>query len=694
MNRVRLTAGEKVLVGVFLAAFAALVIRNAWLSDDAYITFRTVDNFVNGYGLTWNIAERVQTYTHPLWMFLLSVVYFFTREIFFTSLFVSIALSLIAAGMVAFCASRSVWLACAGLAALTLSKASIDYATSGLENPLAHLLLVIFLLIYLDGERNLPPSVPPNGGDDRAGTKPLFWLAFLAALGILNRADMLLLYAPVIMYDLFKACSVKAVGIVALGFLPFVLWELFSLIYYGFPFPNTAYAKLTSALISRRDLLVEGVNYLHNSLRADTLTLFITGLGMLAPLLSREWRKLPVVAGIGLYLLYVIYIGGDFMSGRFFTVTLFAAMMLLVSSPRLAGSRTAQAALLAGVVLVGMSAPFSPVRASGEHGARTGAEPGWFRGRSITDERANYYRNTGLLRAFRQPNAWPDHDWALAGRAVREAVRLSEVSERTAGLSQVNPVVVETGSVGFYGFFAGPQVYVVDLLGLGNPLLARLPPADPTWIIGHFGRLMPEGYHETLETGENRIVDLNLATYYDKLALVIRGDLFDIDRLRTIWAFNMGAYDGYLDAYAFFRGTTFVRQVRVTNPTNRPYAYAYVWNNQAGQIYVLDDTSSQGATYTATWRIARDGVSYDGPVVQPITAIGPLSDVETLNIGVFFSPSSDFATRDMYEHRYWFRFEDDERLTVVLPAKGFHNAEAPEGYWFHRNVDTVMRLVP
>jgi arabinofuranosyltransferase len=678
LNRGSLRGREKALVGVLLAAFAALVIRNAWLSDDAYITFRTVDNFVNGYGLTWNIAERVQTYTHPLWMFLVAAAYFFTREIFFTGLILSIVLSLVAAGLVAFRASHSVWLACAGLAVLTLSKASIDYATSGLENPLAHLLLVIFLLIYLDVERNRPPSVPPVGGDEGGGTKPLFWLAFLAALGMVNRADMLLFYAPVILYVLVKARSIKAVGVVALGFLPFVLWELFSLLYYGFPFPNTAYAKLTSALIDRQDLMTEGLHYLLNSLRADTITLLVTGLGMLVPFLAREWRKLSVVAGMALYLLYVVYVGGDFMSGRFFTVMLFAAVMLLVGSPKLAEKRTTQAIVLAGVVLVGLSAPFSPVRASGEVGARAGTERGWLYGRTITDERANYYRNTGLLRAFQQSDPLPDHDWALEGRAAREAA----------------PPVVEKGSVGFYGYFAGPEVYIVDLLGLGNPLLARLPPADPDWRIGHFGRLMPDGYRETLETGENRITDPNLAAYYDKLALVIRGDLFDGDRLRAIWQINTGAYDGYLDAYAYFRGTTFARQFSVTNSTERPYVLAYVWNNGAGETYLLDDASSQGETYTIAWRITRDGVQFNGPSVQKLASIGPLSDAETLNVGILFSPTPDLATQDVYEYRFWFRFGDDGQLTVVLPGKGFHNTEAPQGYWFHENIGAVMRLVP
>ncbi len=671
VSRVGMGTKGKVVVGVFLAAFAALVIRNAWLSDDAYITFRTVDNFVNGYGLTWNVAERVQTYTHPLWMFLVSAVYAVTREIFFTSLILSIGLSLVAAGIIAFRMSRSVWLACAGLAALTLSKAFIDYSTSGLENPLAHLLLALFLLIYFN--LDLPsPSSPVS-----RLPSTVYYLAFLAALGMVNRSDMLLFYAPVILCVLVKLRSLKGVGVVALGFLPFIAWELFSLFYYGFPFPNTAYAKLTSALISRHDLMIEGLNYLRNSLRADTMTLVVTALGMVVPFLTREWRKLPVVAGIALYLLYVIYVGGDFMSGRFLTVSLFAAAALVVSSPRLADARTMQAALLAGVVLVGLSAPYSPVVASGDKGARTGTEPGWIRGRSIVDERANYYHNTGLLRAFQQSAPLPDHDWAVEGRAAREAA----------------PLVVEKGSVGFYGYFAGPQVYVVDMLGLGNPLLARLPLADPDWSVGHFGRLMPDGYRETLETGANRIADPHLAMYYDRLALVIRGDLFDGERLRAIWQINTGAYDGYLDAYAYFRGAEFVQRFYVTNPTDRPYVYAYIWNNHAGEAYLLDDASSQGATYTLVWRVTRDGVQFDGSSIQKISSIGPLSDAETLNVGVLFSPTPDLATQDIYEYRFWFRFEDGGRMSVILPGKGFHNTEAPQGFWAPANLSAVMQPI-
>jgi arabinofuranosyltransferase len=35
-----------------------------FISDAACITLRTVENFLDGYGLRWNVAERVQSYTY------------------------------------------------------------------------------------------------------------------------------------------------------------------------------------------------------------------------------------------------------------------------------------------------------------------------------------------------------------------------------------------------------------------------------------------------------------------------------------------------------------------------------------------------------------------------------------------------------------------------------------------------------
>ena len=81
-----------VLALPFMLLFMVVLLRTAWLCDDAYITFRTVDNFIDGYGLRWNVAERVQTFTHPLWLFVLSAAYAFTGELYYTPLFLSMIL--------------------------------------------------------------------------------------------------------------------------------------------------------------------------------------------------------------------------------------------------------------------------------------------------------------------------------------------------------------------------------------------------------------------------------------------------------------------------------------------------------------------------------------------------------------------------------------------------------------------------
>ena len=41
-----------------------------------------------------------------------------------------------------------------------------------------------------------------------------------------------------------------------IAFLPFVAWEGFSLLYYGVPFPNTAYAKLNTGTPTAERLAV------------------------------------------------------------------------------------------------------------------------------------------------------------------------------------------------------------------------------------------------------------------------------------------------------------------------------------------------------------------------------------------------------------------------------------------------------
>jgi hypothetical protein len=53
----------------------------------------------------------------------------------------------------------------------------------------------------------------------------------------------------------------------------------------------------------------------------------------------------------------------------------------------------------------------------------------------------------------------------------------------------------------------------------------------------------------TLVFNANLIADRDLARYYDHIALVTRGRLFDGRRWRAIWDLNVGGYDRYLESY-------------------------------------------------------------------------------------------------------------------------------------------------
>jgi arabinofuranosyltransferase len=518
-----------------------VILRFAWLSDDAYITFRVVDNAAAGLGLRWNPAERVQAYTHPLWLFMLLAGRLVSGELYYTAIALSVALSVVAVWLLAFRLRAAPAAVVLGLLALTLSRAFVDYATSGLENALSHLLLAAFLVLWFKASDKLrvtsdelrSSNNQPTTNDQRLttirhsppATRYLLLLSFLAALLALNRLDALLLVLPALAWALWRQRTARALGLLVLGFLPLVVWTAFSLFYYGFPFPNTAYAKLATG-IAAADLARQGVAYLFNSLRWDPLTLTVTAAAVVVAMARRWAAGLAVAAGIVLYLLYVVSIGGDFMSGRFLTLPLLAAVALLLALTGDAARMTAirpsprLAPILAALVLFLAAIGHLPVLLAGSPTGDAARRDG-----DIADERAYYTPHTGLF-ADRVP-----HPWAEQGLALRAA----------------GPAVVEHGNVGFLGYHAGPAVHIIDRNGLTDPLLARLPVRDPAdWRIGHFRRDVPAGYADTLRGGQNVIQDANLAAYFDVLSLVTRGPLWNAERLGEVWQLSRGAYDHLL----------------------------------------------------------------------------------------------------------------------------------------------------
>ena len=497
-------------VFILLILYAIILIRTAWSSDDAQVTFRTVDNFLNGYGLTWNVTERVQASTHPLWMFLLSVLYVFTHELYFTTIFFSIVVSLIAVSIFAFKIAESYKVALVGIILMCVSKAFIDYSTSGLENPLTYLLLVVFFVVFFKTETS---------------QKKIFFLFLVASFVMLNRLDMVLLISPSLIYEVIKFKNYKKAILAALlGGVPIIAWEIFSVIYYGFPFPNTAYAKLNTG-VSKLQLIERGFCYFKNSFRIDSLTLITIITGCIVSFVMKVKRNKMVAIGIVLYLLYILKIGGDFMSGRFLTAP-FLCAVILISLCRIRIPKKIGIAAIVVIVVSNLVSPYSSLRSGSDYPTYKKSvtdENG------VSDERGFYYPLLGFLEVKEDK---------LVGKAAYKRFKVKE------------PEVMVISAIGGTGYHAGPHLYIVDTLALTEPFLARLPvPRDSGWRVGHYPRILPEGYFETVVSGENKIKNKALAEYYDKLSLIVSGKLFDKERLITIWDMNMGKYNYLIDQY-------------------------------------------------------------------------------------------------------------------------------------------------
>jgi arabinofuranosyltransferase len=167
---------------------------------------------------------------------------------------------------------------------------------------------------------------------------------------------------------------------IALGFLPLLGWVLFSLFYYGFPLPNSAYAKI-NIYVPASDLYRQGIYYFQDLIWRDPLSSLTILAGLVIGFLERNRKGIAVTTGVILYLLYIVRIGGDFMSCRFFTTPLIVAVVLLIRSKWLNELSRFQAVLLVTVALLLGSISAHPVLLPIEF------ERQWQDDNGITDER-------------------------------------------------------------------------------------------------------------------------------------------------------------------------------------------------------------------------------------------------------------------------------------------------------------------
>lgn len=495
---------------VALLLFGFLYYFNAYVSDDAFIAFRTIDNFARGEGLRWNVEERVQVFTSPLHTLILSALYWLAYDrseigdpgrIYWLSTIYSFALS------------SWLWIWLAGelkgglefwfvFAVLTSSQAFVTFTSSGLETPETYLLVALFYTRFL---RSQSPASP-------AGYLGPF---LLAGLAVLNRLDLALLFlgpCALLLSRSYRSFGRRGLWPMLVGLAPIGAWLAFSLVYFGFLLPNTYYAKI-GLEVGPGVLFGMGGEYLLASLEQDPITLAIILAGIGSCWFSS--RAVLASASAVLYVLYVTAIGGDFLGFRFLTAPfLISTLVLQQAFWRWLGPRASYWSIVVMVELLiyGVAIPSSPLRS--------------FRDPPLARDVQTYDAGGGLEH-WRPGARFPFEQFGRIGGAAGCAA------------ARTRTFTVATWGDGLNAFCRGPAAHFIDPHGITDPLLARLEgQTSEPFVAGHVERPLPEGYLESILSGRNEIADPKLAEYYHKLRTVVSGPIWSPERWRYIWQLN------------------------------------------------------------------------------------------------------------------------------------------------------------
>jgi len=492
------------IFSLVLIGYASL--RLAWISDDALITLRTALNVSHGWGPGFNSTESVQAYTHPLWFLIWTLVGVATNQWILGILILSVALTSIAVGILIWQVQSTTRIIVITLA-LLLSNAFIEYSTSGLENPLSYLTLVVFGLLVRD-----------SGKED--GKTLAFALGATAAAVLLTRLDLVLLILPIGLLAIWNMRkSPRNLGFAALTFIvPMTVWLVWTVSNYGTFLPNTFEAK-RNVDIPLLEMASRGLTYLEVSFRGDPFTLFgILAFVILAGMYGGSFGRAGSL-GVLIYLAYVVSNGGDFMAGRFLATPLLFSAMLVAFMPPLKFEGRKFSALLpltifSAMLFVAVAINQIPSALLVPRYQNWAVDAEGFGG--VSDERGFYLEvnrgidglSNGMVTAGRNFDFFrlsenESSDWFVPLFEINRAAKNWPIGN--GSLTLPTETTVLCGGLGSVGVLSGPTTHLIDSCALTDRFLANrvFRPEQPNeWRTGHFTRPVPPGYQDAIETND------------------------------------------------------------------------------------------------------------------------------------------------------------------------------------------------
>ncbi|MFT5197687.1 MAG: arabinofuranosyltransferase [Planctomycetota bacterium] len=288
--------------------------------DDDYICFRYAQNLVEGHGLVFNVGERFEGFSTPLWVLMHALWQFLGGSSPDLSVGVGIASLAACSGVLALHALRKDRLPLAALV-VAAAPAMAWHAVAGLGTVLLSLCLLGAYLAQQQAEQE---------------RRPAWGAALWLAVTCLLRQECVLFVVPFAIAQWRAGFRLPAI----LPLAALVSWTLFRLGYYGRLLPITYHAKR----LPLADDLAYGARYFLAATRNFALPLWLV-LAAWGGLRGEGFhaRKSATLGAI-VYVLYVVSVGGDFMVlSRFFIPAL--PLLLCLAFEALQGRRKVALAL-------------------------------------------------------------------------------------------------------------------------------------------------------------------------------------------------------------------------------------------------------------------------------------------------------------------------------------------------------------
>ncbi|MFH1893711.1 MAG: hypothetical protein ABIK83_13640 [Candidatus Zixiibacteriota bacterium] len=346
---------EATLLLVLLTLFAFHSWSLNFTQDDAYISYRYVENFTEGHGLVFNYGERVEGYTNFLWIMILSLVTLVGLPMILVSKVLGVVFG---AGTVVLTwlfgreySDHKRWLVPFIAPAFLVANGALCYwVIGGLETGL--FIFLFSLTLYVEMKR---PSLTP----------------FILVLAALTRPEGGLLFGIVFLYRwIILRHNMKQLAVFTGSFFGLLLpYAIFKLIHFGDLLPNPFYAKTGLSV----EYLKSGIGYAWLFLKHYGAF----GLFFILPLLFR--RSLPNIIKlmwmtVVIYTAYIILVGGDVLKVHrfflpilpaFYLIAAFSAWSVLTTYKKAKWPGLVVAAFVGGYIIWGILIPLDYIKQTG-----------------------------------------------------------------------------------------------------------------------------------------------------------------------------------------------------------------------------------------------------------------------------------------------------------------------------------------